>query len=93
MRCSASEPKGKKLPLEPVGLCDKEGGGMQTATAIWGINMMVKQLLHVVYGHQVLAIHGDNDRVPDPRNKCLKERVRGCVWVSYTTHLGLVSSL
>ena len=84
----------KEATLETlVGLCDKKWGGTQTATAVWGINLMVKQLLHVVYGQQVFAIHGDNDRVPDLRNKYLKERVRGCVWVSYKTHLGLVSNL
>ena len=87
-------PRRKEATLEPlVGLCDKEWRGTQTATVIWGINLMVKQLLHVVYGQQVLAIHGDNNRVPDLRNKYLKERVRGCVWVSYKTHLGLVSNL
>ena len=73
----------KEATLETlVGLCDKEWRGTQTATVIWGINLMVKQLLHVVYGQQVLAIHGDNNRVPDLRNKYLKERVKGCVWVS-----------
>ena len=92
--CSTLEPKGK-LSLKSLSVCaTKNGeGSTQTVTAVWGINLIVKQLLHVVYGQQVLAIHGGNDRIPDLRNKYLKERVRGCVWVSYKTHLGLVSNL
>ena len=76
----------KEATLETlVDLCDKEWRGTQTATAVWGINLMVKQLLHVVYGQQVLAIHGDNNRVPDLRIKYLKEKVRVCVGVLQNT--------
>ena len=84
----------KEATLETlVSLCNKEWDSTQTAMAVWGINLMVKRLLHMVYGQQVLAIHGDDDHVPDLRNKYLKERVRGCVGVLQNTPWACIEPL
>jgi len=63
----------EKTTLETlVGLGNKERGSTKAATTVWGVNLMVEKLLYVIDGQQVLAIHRDNDRIPDLRNKDLQ---------------------
>jgi hypothetical protein len=56
----------EELPLEPrIRLRNKERRRSQTISAVGGVDLMVKELLDVVDGEEVLAIHRNDDRVPD----------------------------
>jgi hypothetical protein len=59
-----------------VCLSDEERWGPETATAIRGIDLMIKELLHVINGKQVLAIHGNDDSIPYLGHKDLQGMVQ-----------------
>ena len=55
-----------------VALGDEEGRRAEAATSILAdIYLMVQQLLHVLDGEQVLAVHRDDDGVPNLRHENL----------------------
>jgi hypothetical protein len=52
-------------PLEPmIRLRNKEWRRPQTASAVGDVDLMVKELLDVVDGEEVLATHRNDDRIP-----------------------------
>ena len=56
----------EELPLEPrIRLRNKEWRRPQTTLAVGSVDLMVKELLDVVDGEEVLATHRNDDRVPD----------------------------
>ena len=56
----------EELPLEPrIRLRNKEWRRSQTTSAVGGVDLMVKEFVDVVDGEEVLAIHQNDDRVPD----------------------------
>jgi hypothetical protein len=56
----------EELPLEPrIRLRNKEWQHPQTTSAVSGVDLMVKELLDVVDGEEVLAIHQNDDHIPD----------------------------
>ena len=69
-------PAREELALEAlVALRDEERGRAQAAAAVLaGVDLVVEQPLDVVDGEQVLAVHRDNDGVPNLRYEhlCLK---------------------
>ena len=55
-----------------VALRDEERGSAQAPTAVGGVDLVVQQLLDVLDREQVLAVHRDDDRVPDLGDKDLQ---------------------
>lgn len=62
-------PRREELPLEPfVTLRHEEGRSTKTASAAFAhVNLMVQKLLDMVDGEEMLAIHRDDDSVPNLR--------------------------
>lgn len=65
----------EELALETlIALRDEERRRTETAFAIMPrINLVIQQLLHVLNGKQVLAVHGNDNGIPNLRNEDLKK--------------------
>jgi hypothetical protein len=56
----------QELALEPrIRLRNEERWCPQTASAVSGVNLMVEELLDMVDGEEVFAIHRNDDGIPD----------------------------
>jgi hypothetical protein len=56
----------QELALEPrIRLRNEERWRPQTASAVSGVNLMVEELLDMVDGEEVFAIHRNDDGIPD----------------------------
>lgn len=67
----------EELALETlIALRDEERRRTETAfTIVPRVNLVVQQLLHVLNRKQVLAVHGNDNRIPNLRNQHLHKNI------------------